>query len=127
VRGFRLALAAVVLVVGCEAPSRPPTSVSDGVLTATARASALRLRNSSSQAVNYFVLASDAVPLVDWLPCAGPACPAIPAGGSVSLPYSQIAGYSASTTEAIVWWWHSVSDGAGGYQPDSLRTLLAPL
>ena len=123
----RLALAAVVLAVGCEAPSRPPTSVSDGVLTASATASVLRLHNASSAAVNYFVLARDAAPLIDWAPCAGPACPAIPAGGSVSLPYSQIAGYSAATTEAIVWWWHSVSDGTGGFRPDSLRTLVAPL
>ena len=123
----KLALVAVVLAVGCEVPSRPPTSVSDGVLTATATASVLRLRNASSQAVNYFVLARDAAPLIDWAPCAGPTCAAIAAGGSVSLPYSQIVGYSSATKEAIIWWWHSVSDGAGGYRPDSLRTLVASL
>lgn len=123
----KLALAAVVLAVGCEAPSRPPTLVSDGVLTASAAAGVLRLQNASSEAVNYFVLARDAAPLIDWAPCAGPTCAAIPAGGSVSLPYSAIAGYSSATSEALVWWWHSVSDGAGGFRPDSLRNLLVPL
>jgi hypothetical protein len=127
VRGSALALAVVVLVVGCEAPSRPPTSVSGGVLTVTAAAGVLRLRNGSQEAVNDFLLARDAVPLVDWLPCAGPACPAVPSGDSVSVPYVQVAGYSPATTEAIVWWWHSVSDGAGGFRPDSPRSLVAPL
>jgi len=127
VKRSRLALVAVVLAVGCEAPLRPPTSVSDGVLTATATAGVLRLQNASSQAVNYFVLARDAAPLIDWAPCAGPTCPAVPAGGSVSLPYSGIVGYTSATKEAIAWWWHSVSDGAGGFRTDSLRNLLVPL
>ena len=122
-----LAVAVVVLAVGCEAPSRPPTSVSGGVLTATAAEGLLWLRNASSQAVNYFVLARDAAPLIDWVPCAGPTCPAIPARDSVSKPYSDIAGYSPATTEAIVYWWHSVSDVPGIYSPDSLRVLLVTL
>ncbi len=126
-RRSALAVAAVVLAVGCETPSRPPASVSNGVVTASAAAGGLRLRNASSEAVNYFVLARDAAPLIDWAACAGPSCPAIAAHDSVSVPYSDIAGYSSASTEAIVYWWHSVSHGAGGFRPDSLRNFVAPL
>jgi hypothetical protein len=116
--------AAAILSVGCHAA---PTSVSNSALTATVVSRTLWLQNHSTQPVNYFVVARDVAPLMDWAPCAGPACPVVPAAGTVSVPFSEIAGLSSVTTEAIVNWWHSVPDGGGGFRPDSLRAFVIPL
>jgi hypothetical protein len=119
-----LCLLATVVMVAC---SREPTAVSDGVLSVSRAPGALRLGNTSAGSVNYFVIERSSAALIDWVPCAGPSCPAVPPAGSVSVPHSQIAGYSAGAREVIVYWWRSVADGAGGFRPDSLRNLVAPL
>lgn len=117
-------LSATAVAVTC---SRSPTGVSDGVLSVARTAGALRLQNASQGPVNYFVVERGAAALIDWIPCAGPSCPAVPAAGSVSVPHAQIAGYAVGATEAIVYWWRSVADGAGGFHADSLRHLVTPL
>jgi len=122
----RLLLSAVVglVVAGCRSVS---TAVSDGSVTVTSGAGVLRLENGSALPVNYFLLAGDAVPLIDWAPCAGPGCPVIPAHGTVTVPHGQVAGLSASTTEVITYWWHWMPDWKGGFLPDSIRALVTPL
>lgn len=114
----------VLVVISCRSA---PTAVSDGALTVTSKIGVLRLQNRSAAAVNYFLLARDASPLIDWAPCAGPSCPVIPAFGAVDVPRAQVAGLTAATTEVNTYWWHSVADGQGGFQPDSIRVLVARL
>ena len=113
-----------LVVIGCQSA---PTAVSDGTVTVTSSAGALRLANGSSFPVNYFLLARDAAPLIDWAPCAGPGCPVIPAHGTVIAPRGQVAGLSAGTTEVVTYWWRSILDGNGGFRPDSIRALVARL
>ena len=119
-----VAAAAALVAAGC---GNGPLTLLEGPVTATAADSALHVANGSIRPVNYFVLAGDAAPLVDWAACAGPACPAIPPRGSLELSYAQIAEYSASTTEALVYWWYSVQDGRGGYRADSIRVVVVRL
>jgi hypothetical protein len=119
-----LTLGAAILAAGCHSA---PTSASGGDLTAAVVSRTLWLQNHSRTPVNYFVLASDAAPLIDWAPCAGPGCPVVPAGGSVGVPFSDIVGLSSTTTEVIVNWWHSVADGSGGFTFDSLRAFTIAL
>ena len=64
----------------------------------------------------------------DWVPCRDPnTCPAIKAGGTSALAYSQIVGYSSTSTEAIVYWWHLGPDGKNGFRPDSVRAVVTTL
>ena len=123
-RRFVFPCLAVLVVMGCRSA---PSAVSDGVLTVTSRAGVLRLENGSILPINYFVLARDAAPLIDWVPCAGPGCAAIPAHGAVDVPQAQVAGLSAATTEVNTYWWRSVPDGNGGYRADSLRVVIVRL
>ena len=118
------ALGAAVLAAGCGDGA---LAVLDGPITASADGSALQLRNGSLLPVNYLVIDRGALALFDWAACAGPTCPAIPPRGSVTVPYDQIAGYSTSTTEAVVYWWHSVPDGHGGYRADGIQGVVVPL
>ena len=122
----RLLLSASVglVVLGCQSG---PSAVADGAVTVTSGAGVLRLQNSASVPVNYEILARDAAPLIDWVPCAGPGCPAVPAHGTVTIPHSQVTGLSAGTTEVIVYWWRSIPNWKGGFQPDSVRVLVTRL
>ncbi|HXY68922.1 MAG TPA: hypothetical protein VEH62_05700 [Gemmatimonadales bacterium] len=115
---------AVLAAIGCRSA---PTALFDDVLAATSSGGAIRLQSRSVLVINYFLLARDASPLIDWAPCAGPGCPAIPAGGTVDVPHAQVPGLTAATTEVLTYWWHSVADGRGGFRPDSLRVLIVPL
>jgi hypothetical protein len=118
------AVGAAVLVAGC---GDGPLTVLDVPITASAEGGALQLRNGSLVPVNYLAVDRNALALFDWAPCLGPACPAIPPHGSVSVPYDSIAEYSSATTEVVVYWWHSVPDGHGGYRADGMQFVVVPL
>ena len=119
-----LALFAALVMAACGAPT---AVTSDGVLTVRPRDPALQIENRSPTPVNHFIVERAYAARILWMPCAGPTCPVIPAEGLVEIPYSSIAGYSSGAHEAIVYWWRSVPDGAGGFRPDSIRGLVTPL
>ena len=118
------ALGSAILAAGCGSGL---LAVLDGPITASADGVALQLRNGSLLPVNYFVIDRNTLAFTDWAACAGPSCPAIPPRGSVTVPYAQIAEYSTSTTEAAVFWWHSVPDVHGGYRSDGMQSAVVPL
>ena len=118
------ALGAAVLSAGC---GDGLLAVLDVPITASADGVALQLRNGSLLPVNYFVIDRNTLAFTDWAACAGPTCPAIRPHGSVTVPYAQIAEYSTGTTEAAVFWWHSVPDGHGGYRADGMQSAVVPI
>jgi len=114
----------VLFAVACG----DPTSVTDGVLTVRRDTGHLELQNGSSTPLSYFVVERSASALVlSWQPCTGPRCPTIGAHAAVSVPDSAIVGFTAAAREALVFWWHAVSDSTQLVPPDSIHSLIAPL
>ena len=117
----------MILAVAASACAESPT-VSDGVLKVTTGASELKLANLSAAPLHYIVIERGTVALVDWIPCTGgPPCPTLAAGGSVSVPYSTILGYTPAAKEGVVYWWRDVTNGSGVVSADSLHNLVASL
>jgi hypothetical protein len=100
------------------------------LLSASARAGALRLTNLSNETVYYAVAERETWNLIDIYVCDDPATctsPRLPAGESVDVPYEQISGYERGA-EAIVMHWHLVErPGEGRYVPDEMRRLSVVL
>jgi hypothetical protein len=123
-----LRLAAIVsATVAIAACSHQPTALSDGALRVVTGTNALTLQNSSIVAINYFVVERVYAAGINWTACVGANCPAVPAEGEVTVPFSQIAGYAPGAREAVVYWWHSVINGISGLRPDTIRALVARL
>lgn len=43
------------------------------------------------------------------------------------VPYTEITGYTTGASEAVVYNWHLVPDGADGFRPDSIRATIIAL
>lgn len=126
---MRLFRAAVlgVLVVAAACESEAPT-VSDGVLKVTSGRSALELSNLSADPLHFMVIERGTLALVDWVACTGdPPCPTLAAGGSVSVTYTSILGYSGAAQDGVAFWWRDVAGGSGYAPPDSLHSLVVSL
>ena len=117
----------VILVGGAAACAEAPTA-SDGILKVTTDASALQLANLSPAPVHYQVFERETLALVDWVACTGgPPCPTLAAGGTVSVPYSAIFGYTLAAQEGVVYWWRDVSNRTGFAPFDSVHSLVVSL
>lgn len=89
---------------------------------------ALHIVNTSPQSVYVFVAERNTLALLDWAPCSDPTtCEGIAVGGSQLLPFAEITGYTVDATEVVVHHWHLVSNGAGGFRPDSIRATIVAL
>jgi hypothetical protein len=116
----------LVGLVLCDACS-DATGITDGPLTVQRRQETVELSNASDAPLHYFILEREIAARVDWVTCAGPACRAVPPLGSVSVPNSQILGYSPAAREVLVYWWRGVSDGQGGLRAGRIRHVVVPL
>lgn len=104
-----------------------PTGAASGELVVHATPPVLELTNHSPAPIYSFTIDRGAAAYTDWAPCTNPTtCAAIGVGGTVSLAYTQIVGYSSASQEAIVFWWHLVPD-RNGFGPDSVRAVIAAL
>ena len=82
---------------------------------------ALELVNQSQSPVYYFAVEKGTLAALSWAPCTDPAtCEDVGVGVHKVVPYSEITGYHAGSTEAVVYHWRLVS-GNNGLQPDSIR------
>lgn len=116
--------AALTTLLGCGSP----TGTASAGLLVRAAPPVLSLTNRSSAPIYSFVIDRGAAAFTDWAPCTDPGtCPAIKVGETSSLGYAQIVGYSSTSTEAIVYWWHLVPDGTNGFRPDSIRNVVTTL
>ncbi len=108
-------------LIACNAPTGPLT------VNAT-RNQSLRLVNNTPEPVYYFVVERDAAALINWAPCTDPAqCKTVPPRGARSVPYDEIASYTPSARQAIVYWWHLRSEEADSFRPDSVRASVVDL
>ena len=105
-----------------------PTSPILGVVSARGIGQNVEITNHTFAPVYTFVIDRGAAAYTDWGPCTDPTlCAATaPQSGSV-LPYSQIVGYTLTSREVIVYWWHLVPDGASGFRADSTRAIIIGL
>ena len=97
-----------------------PTAVTNGLVRAVREGNAVRLTNLTSEGRAYnindpdwLVLAS--LDLLAACTTVDVACLRLPANASVLVPFTEIGGYNANTTdELIVWTWRVLPNGAGG-------------
>jgi hypothetical protein len=105
-----------------------PTGTGSNGLLVRAAPPVLNLTNQTSAPVYSYVIDREAAAYTDWAPCTNPStCAAIKAGATGSLAYAQITGYSSTSTEAIIYWWHLVPDGTNGFRPDTVRAVVTSL
>ena len=125
---LRLPHAALALLAGavaCRDAMEPngPT----GPFAVAATDSALRLTNLGDRAVNTFVVDANALPYINWAPCADPVrCPGIAPGGGQIVPFSDASLGLRRGGRAAVSWWHIVRT-SDGYRPDSIRVFVIDL
>lgn len=112
---------AFLLVASCGLFTEPQT---EPELTVSATPPELRLVNSGTKPVYYFVVESGLAIRMNWAPCTDPkSCPRVPPKGEVAVPYSSISGYSPEAKSALVYWWYLVPTREGAFAPDSIRAL----
>jgi hypothetical protein len=124
----RIRLVVALGALSCLVTRCSSLAPAGGALSVVAIPPALHLTNQTALPVYTFVIDRSTLALTDWAPCSDPnSCQSIAPGATPVLPYSGIAGYSAATREAIVYWWHLEPQGGGGFQPDSIRAVVTAL
>ena len=130
-RTLRLALSAVLLLASaaCQRESTPPERTGSLDVAVTREAGRIRLANNTDRPLAYFAIESNTAMLALWAACAdpGPGCLRLPAGGSVVVPHSEIAGYEPGVRSAIVHWWRVVPDGEGRYRVADMSSTVVAL
>ena len=128
-RVFRFAVltAAVLVAASCRRDSAGPEPSTSARILASQVGEGVRVTNLTDRPIAYAVWNRGWLALFG--PCTemGPSCPRLAPGASVIVPYSDIAGYDASATEASVRWWHVLSDGQGGLRADEVHEVIVPL
>lgn len=117
-------MAAAAAVTACSVTTAP----SSDLITATPKSAALDIRNNSSDPVYYFVADRGVLALLDFAMCNEPSkCESIPAGGAKEVPYAGALGYSGTTQELVVYHWRLLPKSAGGYEQDSIRSVIVQI
>jgi hypothetical protein len=88
-----------------------------GTLEARASRPTLTLRNTTEFVVGYMVVDKDQMVVALYPPC-GDSCPQLVQGAQAQLDYTRIAGYTASSREAVVMWWKYTRDRDGKLRPE---------
>ena len=117
-------LVAIAAVTACTSATAP----SSDLITARAGSQALDLKNNSPETVYYFVAERGALALLDFAICNEPSkCDSVAPGASRKVPYSGVIGYSSGSEEVVVFHWRLVAKAGGGYEHDTIRTLIVQL
>ena len=101
---------------------------SAGLLVSAVRVeSGIRITNNTDRGIAYVVSNPQWLGLLGMCEDPGPSCVTLAPGASVVVPFDEIHGYSTTATEASVFWWHVVPDGADGYRKEDLTTVFVSL
>ena len=122
-RHFSSALIVVAIASwGCS----DPVGLESDVLRVRKAPTALELTNVSTAPVYYFAADRGWLALVDWAVCDDPAtCVGIAPSTSKQLAWEDIGGYSATTSEVVVYHWRLVPGSRpSGFVADSIRSLV---
>jgi hypothetical protein len=123
----RLAVLIAAMMTACSATTAPRTAL----LEVRRFGFRLILENRTNEPIFYFAVESRTSALIDWSPCNDPTrseCRRVPAGETVSIPYSEIYGYEAGATEVDIHHWRLVVVGAAaGFAVTDMRFLRVRL
>ncbi len=100
-----------------------PTQASSQGFSAEIVAGGVRIQNNTQSGVAYTIWDEGFLALLG--PCVdpGPECVRLPAGATELVPESEIAAFG-TTGRLVVYWWHVVPDGRGGYGHTPVGTIL---
>lgn len=83
------------------------------------------MENTNARPIYYFAVERTALALLSWAPCTDPeTCPSIDPRSAVNIPFDEIGFWEPSSEEAVVFWWLLEPDQAGGFRPDSVRSMV---
>ena len=131
---MRTALTAVIAVwtwgtLACNGTTAPlPDSTPQSVVRAKVADGGLQLTNPTANTIYYAVFERDWAThgLFLWAACADPvSCPSVQAGAAVTIPYSEIGGYTPEASEALVYYWELRPEGSG-HQVGEIRSFVVP-
>lgn len=88
-----------------------------GNLEVTAANNMVKLRNTTENQIGYMVVDKDQMVVALYPPC-NTQCPMVKQGETVSVPYSQINGYTSKSTDAVVLWWKYTRRADGTLAPE---------
>jgi len=106
-----------------------PVAVHTVRISAVKQADGIRLTNLSDHATAYFVVDQNTLALIDWIKCnqTTPDCLRLPARGSVTVPFSEIAGYSGNGSTVVIYSWWVLIDIEGAPFVDADDPLVLKL
>lgn len=119
-------------LVACQA--EPSAPVADPIIvTASADVSAsrvsggVRVTNDTDEPIAYAVWNQGWLAL--FAPCTdtGPDCPRLAPGESITVPDDEIDALTPDARDAVVRWWHIVSDGSGGVKAGEVHEVVVGL
>ena len=122
----RAALAAAALLASaCGDATAPRRS---DLLLVLANDRAVTLANRTNAPVSFLIATPDFLELADPLPCTRPegCTPSVPAGGAVTVPYGDIAGWEPGARAAVVVHW-TLPPGARGVAVEDVRRVTVRL
>ncbi len=111
----------------CRRDLTAPAPDASAQVTVSPVPDGLRLVNATDRPIAYTVFERGYLAL--FAPCLdpGPGCLRLATGARAVVPYAEIGGYTPDAREAIVYWWHLVPDGAGGYRAEEIHSIIVPL
>lgn len=116
----RVSIAAMLFVLAaCSNATAPQRVVHDDVVTVTRDASGLRISNTTSDRIYYYVYAY-VLGVAALLPkCDDPvACASIPPNGSITVPQASITGDTDGSRTDVVYHWKIQTSPAGNSMID---------
>lgn len=100
--------------------------IAAGTLEVSVAAGAVKLRNTTEQQIRYLVLDRNQAIIAIYPLCTATNCSTLVQGASATIPFAQIPGYNAQSTEAIVYWGRYTvrADGSLVLTGDEQRTTV---
>lgn len=118
---LRLLRLSLICVLGLALPGcRSTVEPASVPLDFTSDNAAITLTNSNPWPVYYAMMDPEFLALYDGVPCSDPTlnCQHVPANGSQRIPFTQIMGFSASSTKVLLWEYRLVPKNSGYEQRD---------
>ena len=122
-----LLVASAITLSGCDRDPVSSELAGDVLVSAVRVESGIRITNNTDRGIAYVVSNPQWLGLLGLCEDPGPECVKLAPGASVIVPLDEIYGYSATATEASVFWWHVVPDGADGYKTEDVTTVFVSL
>lgn len=102
----------------------PNQGIVAGAVTARAERAAITIRNGTEFVVGYLLLDSEMATIALFPPC-GNSCATLVQGGSITLPYSAIGGYTTASRRANLHWFKYQRKADGTLVPIEGMNVLA--